>query len=41
MRQTMSVLAGHSGTDRWVMTAALRRIVIGGGHAVQVACFML
>ena len=23
MRQTMSVLAGHSGTDRWVMTAAL------------------
>jgi hypothetical protein len=23
MRQTMSVLAGHSGTDPWVMTAAL------------------
>ena len=23
IRQTMSVLAGHSGTDRWVMTAAL------------------
>ena len=23
MRQTMSVLAGHSGTDRWVMTVAL------------------
>ncbi len=23
MRQTISVLAGHSGTDRWVMTAAL------------------
>jgi len=23
MRQTMSVLAGHSGIDRWVMTAAL------------------
>jgi len=23
MRQTMSVLAGHTGTDRWVMTAAL------------------
>jgi hypothetical protein len=23
MRQTMSVLAGHAGTDRWVMTAAL------------------
>jgi Protein of unknown function (DUF998) len=27
MRQTMSVLAGHSGTDRWVMTAAL--LVVG------------
>ena len=25
MRQTMSVLAGQSGTDRWVMTAALLR----------------
>ncbi len=23
MRQTVSVLAGHSGTDRWLMTAAL------------------
>jgi Protein of unknown function (DUF998) len=23
MQQTVSVLAGHSGTDRWVMTAAL------------------
>ncbi len=23
MRQTISVLAGRSGTDRWVMTAAL------------------
>jgi hypothetical protein len=23
MRQTVSMLAGHSGTDRWVMTAAL------------------
>src|SRR5260370_11619294 len=23
MRQTISVLAGHSGTDRWVMTATL------------------
>ncbi len=23
MRQTMSVLAGHAGTDRWVMTTAL------------------
>src|ERR1700733_7795009 len=27
MRQTMSVLAGHAGTDRWVMTAAL--LVVG------------
>jgi len=27
MRQTMSVLAGQSGTDRWVMTAAL--LVVG------------
>jgi hypothetical membrane protein len=27
MRQTISVLAGHSGTDRWVMTAAL--LVVG------------
>jgi Protein of unknown function (DUF998) len=27
MRQTMSVLAGHSGTDPWVMTAAL--LVVG------------
>ncbi len=28
MRQTMSVLAGHSGTDPWVMTAAL--VLVGG-----------
>jgi hypothetical protein len=28
VRQTMSVLAGHSGTDRWVMTAAL--VLVGG-----------
>jgi hypothetical protein len=28
MRQTMSVLAGYSGTDRWVMTAAL--LLVGG-----------
>jgi hypothetical protein len=27
MRQTMSVLAGHAGADRWVMTAAL--LVVG------------
>jgi hypothetical protein len=36
MRQTMSVLAGHSGTDWWVMTAALLlvgscQIVTGAG----------
>ncbi len=28
VRQTMSVLAGQSGTDRWVMTAAL--LLVGG-----------
>ncbi len=28
MRQTMSVLAGQAGTDRWVMTAAL--LLVGG-----------
>ena len=28
MRQTISVLAGQSGTDRWVMTAAL--LLVGG-----------
>jgi Protein of unknown function (DUF998) len=28
MRQTISVLAGNSGTDRWVMTAAL--LLVGG-----------
>src|SRR5260370_40410517 len=28
MRQTVSVLAGQSGTDRWVMTAAL--LLVGG-----------
>jgi hypothetical protein len=28
MRQTISVLAGYSGTDRWVMTAAL--LLVGG-----------
>jgi Protein of unknown function (DUF998) len=28
MRQTMSALAGQSGTDRWVMTAAL--VLVGG-----------
>jgi hypothetical protein len=31
MRQTMSVLAGHSGTDRWVMTAAL--LLVGSCQA--------
>lgn len=28
MRQTVSVLAGHAGTDRWVMTGAL--LLVGG-----------
>jgi hypothetical protein len=28
MRQTMSALAGHAGTDRWIMTAAL--LLVGG-----------
>jgi hypothetical protein len=28
MQQTVSVLAGHSGTDRWVMTTAL--LLVGG-----------
>jgi Protein of unknown function (DUF998) len=28
MRETVSVLAGYSGTDRWVMTAAL--VLVGG-----------
>jgi len=30
MRETMSVLAGHAGTDRWVMTAAL--LLVGGSQ---------
>jgi hypothetical membrane protein len=32
MRQTVSVMAGLGGTDRWIMTAAL--LVVGGCHLV-------
>jgi hypothetical protein len=32
VRQTMSVLAGYGGTDRWVMTSAL--LAVGGCHLV-------
>jgi hypothetical protein len=28
MRETISVLAGYTGTDRWVMTTAL--LLVGG-----------
>lgn len=35
IRQTVSVLAGHAGTDRWVMTCAL--LLVGGCHLVTAA----
>jgi hypothetical protein len=35
VRQTVSVLAGHGGTDRWIMTAAL--VAVGCCHLVTVA----
>jgi hypothetical protein len=35
VRQTVSVLAGHAGTDRWVMTGAL--LQVGGCHLVTAA----
>jgi Protein of unknown function (DUF998) len=35
VRQTVSVLAGHAGTDRWVMTSAL--FLVGGCHLVTAA----
>ena len=35
IRQTVSVLAGHGGTDRWVMTSAL--FAVGGSHLVTAA----
>ncbi len=47
MRQTMSVLAGHSGSDRWVMTAALLlvgscQIATGAGlRAVRISARIL
>lgn len=35
LRQTVSVMSGYGGTDRWVMTAAL--FVVGGCHLVTAA----
>src|ERR1700729_596591 len=35
MRQTVSVMAGLGGTDRWVMTGAL--LVVGGLHLITAA----
>jgi len=35
LRQTVSVLAGHAGTDRWLMTGAL--LLVGGCHLVTAA----
>jgi Protein of unknown function (DUF998) len=35
IRQTVSVLAGHGGTDRWVMTCAL--LLVGGCNLVTAA----
>ena len=35
IRQTVSVLAGHAGTDRWVMTCAL--LLVGGCNLVTAA----
>lgn len=35
IRQTVSVLAGYAGTDRWIMTAAL--FLVGGCHLVTAA----
>jgi hypothetical protein len=35
IRQTVSVLAGHAGTDRWVMTCAL--LLVAGCHLVTAA----
>jgi hypothetical membrane protein len=35
VRQTVSVLAGHAGTDRWIMTAAL--FLVGGCYLVTAA----
>lgn len=35
IRQTVSVMAGHAGTDRWVMTGVL--LLVGGCHLVTAA----
>jgi hypothetical protein len=35
IRDTVSVMAGHAGTDRWVMTSAL--LLVGGCHLVTAA----
>ena len=35
MRQTVSVMAGLGGTDRWIMTTAL--LVVGGCHLITAA----
>jgi hypothetical membrane protein len=35
VRETISVLAGHAGTDRWIMTTAL--FLVGGCHLVTAA----
>jgi hypothetical protein len=35
IRDTVSVMAGHGGTDRWVMTGAL--LLVGGCHLVTAA----
>ena len=35
IRDTVSVMAGHGGTDRWVMTGAL--LLVGGFHLVTAA----
>jgi hypothetical protein len=35
IRKTVSVLAGHAGTDRWIMTGTL--FVVGGCHLVTAA----
>jgi hypothetical protein len=35
VRDTVSVMAGHGGTDRWVMTGAL--LLVGGCHLVTAA----
>ena len=35
VRKTISALAGHAGTDRWIMTGAL--LLVGGCHLVTAA----